>query len=351
MTTVNGTSERGGFGGIALGGGAVRAHGDLMLHRTRASTIGDLEAAEFRVDTAFGTCHGTTLEGPAYQVRWGSYAYQPGLWYAESANQTALALYAQLGGSGDRSGRGPDGVELRSGEASLVVVPAGWSSGGLTRESRGSAFDLVLSRRYVLELAGRHPRLLEPVADRLEREQPGSVEEASGRIAPRAWGLIQRVQRLGGSADSGSGSLLLESAVLELVAVQLAGPDPVVSTGGVKLSRADVDGIHAARDLLLERLDDPPTLAELARHARTNEFKLKRGFREIFGTSPYAYFLRHRLELARSWLLDTDWSIARIGRRVGYRDPAHFTNAFRKHFGVPPSALRRPHGGSGGAAR
>jgi AraC family transcriptional regulator, transcriptional activator of the genes for pyochelin and ferripyochelin receptors len=71
-----------------------------------------------------------------------------------------------------------------------------------------------------------------------------------------------------------------------------------------------------------------------------NEFKLKRGFREIFGTSPYAFLLQHKLELARNYLLDTEWSIGEIARRIGYRDPAHFTHAFRKQYGLRPSDLR-----------
>ena len=33
-------------------------------------------------------------------------------------------------------------------------------------------------------------------------------------------------------------------------------------------------------------------------------------------------------------------TLAEIAYRSGYSDPAHFTNAFRRQYGVPPSALR-----------
>lgn len=328
-----------GVGDVAIPGGAFRADAAIRFQRIRSSCLGDISGADFAVDTDAGSCRYTSLAGAGYQARWGHYGYDSGLWHAERSDETMLVLYAQLAGSGDRSGSGAENIELRSGEAGLMVVPAGWRTGAVTRATRGSAFDLLLSRTWVLELAARHPRLLEPVTDHLIREQFGRVM-GSARITPRMWTLIQRIRDLGDVATEGSASLVLEAAILELLAWQLGGAGPHRTTR-LKLSRADVEGIHAARDLLLERLDDPPTLAELARHAMTNEFKLKRGFREIFGTSPYAWLLEHRLELARAWLLDTDWSIARISRRVGYREPAHFTNAFRRRYGVPPSTLRR----------
>lgn len=340
-SAAHGPHVEGGPVEVAIPGAVLHADAELTVRRTPSSHVGDLSAADVAVDTDFGSCRYTSLAGAGYQVRWGSYGYRSGLWHAEEADETALALLAQLAGSGDRSGSGAEAAHLRSGEVSLVVVPGGWRKGAVTRESRGSAFDLLLSRDYVLELAGRHPQLLDGVANRLVRRQPGTITARGSRITPRKWALIQRVRDLGAGVTDGSGSLVLEAAVLELLALQLDPGDRAASSERLRLSRADVDGIHAARDLLLDRLDDPPTLAELARHAVTNEFKLKRGFREIFGTSPYAYLLDHRLELARSWLLDTDWSIARISRRVGYREPAHFTNAFRRRYGVPPSALRR----------
>lgn len=87
-------------------------------------------------------------------------------------------------------------------------------------------------------------------------------------------------------------------------------------------------------------MKDPPTLAELSKLVGTNEFKLKGDFKEVFGTTPYAYHLKHKLELARSYILDTDLTIAEIAYKVGYSDPAHLTNAFRKQYDIPPSELR-----------
>jgi AraC-like DNA-binding protein len=255
-------------------------------------------------------------------------------------DEPCIELCFQLRGAAERVVNASDvDLGLGAGETSVVVVPAFRASHELERDLRGAAFDVTLSRSYFMELAGRHPELLQGVAEMLLANRFGVMSPSHMRITPQMWGIIQRIQS--DTAAASVGSLFFEAAILELLALQLQQPQRSVVSDGIELSRAEVDGLHAVRDLLLGRIDDPPRLAELARHAMTNEYKLKRGFKALFGISPYAYLLQHRLELARRYLLDTDRSIAEIARRVGYRDPAHFTNAFRKGYGVRPSDLRR----------
>jgi AraC-like DNA-binding protein len=87
-------------------------------------------------------------------------------------------------------------------------------------------------------------------------------------------------------------------------------------------------------------MDAPPSLPELARHVGLNEFKLKTGFRTLFGTSVFAYLRAQRMELARRLLVQRGQSVTEVALRVGYANPSKFALAFRKHFGFPPSALR-----------
>ncbi|HEX2188419.1 MAG TPA: AraC family transcriptional regulator, partial [Longimicrobiaceae bacterium] len=235
--------------------------------------------------------------------------------------------------------RGAD-FHLAAGETNLVVVPPAGGTFELKQESRGEVFEVMLSHAYFAGLAARHPHLLEGFLEGMQRDAVCLLGREHPRMTPQMWGVVQRIRRHGG--EHSAGSLFLEAQILELLGMQLAGLRQPPRPGGLRLSRSDVDGIHAARELLLARLADPPSLAELARHALTNEFKLKRGFKALFGTSPYAYLLEHRLELARAHLLDTEWTVAEIARRVGYSDPAHLTHAFRKRYGQRPSDLRPP---------
>lgn len=330
-------AERSGAAGVD---DALHVDGDFALRCTSTFAAGDLRRTDYRLEAEWGSCQYTSLGTPDYRADWGTYGYRAGLAYSISIDEPCVQLCVQIRGSADRV-VSPDHADLalRPGEADLVVVPAFQADREIERELRGSAFDLTLTRSYFMSLAGRHPELLGSAAEMMLGERFGVIGPGHARITPRMWAGVQRIQR--DSAVTSGGSLFFEAAVLELLALHVQQPSGSIVTGALVLSRAEVDGLHAARDLLLERIDDPPTLAELARHAVTNEYKLKRGFKALFGTSPYAFLLEHRLEMARRYLLDTDRPIAEIAYRVGYRDPAHLTNAFRKRYGVRPSDVRR----------
>jgi AraC family transcriptional regulator, transcriptional activator of the genes for pyochelin and ferripyochelin receptors len=192
--------------------------------------------------------------------------------------------------------------------------------------------------KYFTGLAGRHGHLFGSWLDRMMRGDP-FVSGGGQRITPEMARVVERIRSF--SAAHEAGSLFLESEVLQLLALQFASLDPPARQNGHALNRSDTERIHEARDYLLANMAAPPGLEALARHAGVNEFKLKRGFKAVFGASPHAYLLAHRLDAVKNLVLDTDLTIAEIAHRVGYSDPAHLTTAFRRKHGVPPSALRR----------
>lgn len=99
--------------------------------------------------------------------------------------------------------------------------------------------------------------------------------------------------------------------------------------------------IVMARDILLEHMETPLTLAELARHAGLSETKLTRGFREMYGTSVFSYLRSHRIDKARMLLEKGEMSVTEIAYAVGYSSPSHFTRTFAKNYGSTPSNYLR----------
>jgi AraC-like DNA-binding protein len=136
-----------------------------------------------------------------------------------------------------------------------------------------------------------------------------------------------------------SRQLFLEARGLELLAV-LVDELELVGQALSPLGQRDVERLERARRVLLERIDAPPSLPELARHVGLNEVKLKLGFRTLFGTTTFAYLRAQRMELARRLLLQRNLNVTEVAVRVGYANPSKFAAAFRKHFGFPPSTLR-----------
>ncbi|WIX32332.1 AraC family transcriptional regulator [Salinicola sp. JS01] len=174
--------------------------------------------------------------------------------------------------------------------------------------------------------------------ERLTR-RPGGDPKIMSCPAPRAMqalaSQIDTCQMVGPARD-----LYLGGKALEMAAVSaqfLSGESP--SSAGQRITCGEVERVHAARDILIGALQDPPSLDTLARRVGTNPRKLTAGFRKVFGTSVFAYLQEYRLREAHRMLCDEEMNVSTVAYRVGY-SPAHFSIAFRKRYGVSPSDIR-----------
>ena len=136
--------------------------------------------------------------------------------------------------------------------------------------------------------------------------------------------------------------LLVESCVLELLSINL---ERLLYDGGAKaasgLSRTEVDSLKYAREILLNRLDSPPTLFELSRLVNMNDCKLKKTFKLLFGKTVYEYVREQRLEKAY-YLLDSGvCNVSEAAFSVGYTNLSHFSEAFQQKYGVLPRIVKK----------
>ena len=102
----------------------------------------------------------------------------------------------------------------------------------------------------------------------------------------------------------------------------------------------DRDRIIFARDYMLQHMDVPPTIPELARIAGINEFKLKKGYKEIFGTTIFGHLAEVRLQMAKDALQEGKKSISAIAFDLGYSSVQHFSVSFRKRFNMSPRQVK-----------
>ena len=139
--------------------------------------------------------------------------------------------------------------------------------------------------------------------------------------------------------------LSFEEPALRLAAraVQASRGTPPASTvrHSPRTVRAHRDAVATAQTLLAARLAETLTLAELARSVYTTTFHLCRIFRRYAGTSLHAYRLQLRLRAALDRLADGAADLTDLALQLGFVDHSHFTNAFRRAFGLTPSAFRR----------
>jgi len=136
--------------------------------------------------------------------------------------------------------------------------------------------------------------------------------------------------------------MFLEGKVLELMSLLLEQEAELHSSKPllIDLKPDDVDRVHHAKDILLQNLQNPPSLAQLARQAGLNECTLKRGFRQVFGTTAFDYLHHYRLEQSRQLLMIGEMTDAEVAHSIGFARN-YFTKAFCQKFGCTPGAYRK----------
>ncbi len=82
------------------------------------------------------------------------------------------------------------------------------------------------------------------------------------------------------------------------------------------------------------------SLDDIARRVASSRRQLQRAYSEIGGTTFREHLTRVRMERAAGMLADKGLTVRVVARRVGYRQPAQFAKAFRRHLGVAPSDYR-----------
>ena len=104
-------------------------------------------------------------------------------------------------------------------------------------------------------------------------------------------------------------------------------------------SEADREKVMKAREVLIDHLYDPITIKELSRKVAMNECYLKRGFKQMFGTTIFEFYQTERMQKARQLLYDDGKTVTDVAHILGYSSISHFSTAFKKQTGLKPCEL------------
>ena len=91
-------------------------------------------------------------------------------------------------------------------------------------------------------------------------------------------------------------------------------------------------------------------LDEIARRVASSRRQIQRVFAEVGQTTFREHLARVRMDRAAELLASDGVTVREVAARVGYRQPAQFAKAFRRHHGTSPSTYRarRPNGSDDG---
>ena len=102
------------------------------------------------------------------------------------------------------------------------------------------------------------------------------------------------------------------------------------------VDETNVIKIRKAKDIIIARMAEPPSLQELADEIGLTLKKLKEGFRQIYGDSVYSFLFDYKMEVARKLLESNAHNVNEVGLKVGYSTASHFIAAFKKKYGATP---------------
>lgn len=94
--------------------------------------------------------------------------------------------------------------------------------------------------------------------------------------------------------------------------------------------------IRRAKEIIISRMAEPPSLQELANEIGLNLKKLKEGFKQIYGDTVYSFLFDYKMEHARRLLESNKFNVNEVGIQIGYSTASHFIAAFKKKFGTTP---------------
>jgi len=187
----------------------------------------------------------------------------------------------------------------------------------------------------------------------LARYRQGDSEDPIDRL----YGLLEGTKGLSEIAHhpmDAYGDYLLERILLSSrrkTMSRLATEHRIVELFLHRLDLLSLEGDHAilgeeerritdeARAILIRDYADPPTIPELARLCRTNDFRLKRAFKKRYDRTIHNYVKALRLEAANRLLREGDLSVGEVAARVGYRHKGHFSRLFYQRYGIYPASI------------
>jgi AraC-like DNA-binding protein len=179
------------------------------------------------------------------------------------------------------------------------------------------------------------------LAKTMERVRAKSPAYSGQVTLPPAFGISALMTDLLQEHHGEQGKLYRDIKVNELLWRALYEHEHNQASSKMKLDPDEQLALEAVRNAIADDPAKPILLNDLAKEFGINKFKLKNGFRQLFGLPVKKYQDKERMLAAIRWLDDPELSISDIAGKVGYKNASSFTTAFKKAFDITPMDYRQ----------
>tara|TARA_B100000161_G_scaffold141126_1_gene100154 strand:+ start:926 stop:1813 length:888 start_codon:yes stop_codon:yes gene_type:complete len=132
-------------------------------------------------------------------------------------------------------------------------------------------------------------------------------------------------------------SLYMKGKIFELLSIYFNKSDnPNLNLCPFLSDDNNLKKIKKAKEILIERMSEPPTLEKLSNEVEISLKNLKEGFKKVYGNTVFGYLYEHKMNVASQLLTSKNYNVNEVALHLGYSTSSHFINAFKNKFGTTP---------------
>lgn len=199
-------------------------------------------------------------------------------------------------------------------------------------------FEINLAPSFFKRYLPEDTLLFDRFRNAIEKGYSETINVENNRISRQMYEIIDDIMNC--QRKNVFKRMFLEAKVIELLLLQFEQLSEVAHIH-VSLRKEDIHKVYAVREFIMNNLNNACSLIELAHHVGTNEFTLKKGFKELFGTTVFGFWTDAKMNQAKLMITEQDMSIGEVSDSIGYKNPRHFSAAFKRKFGVIPSQFKK----------
>jgi AraC family transcriptional activator of pyochelin receptor len=252
---------------------------------------------------------------------------------------THISLHFQLTGHSDAYISGIGGMQpMRAGQVNLFNCVEPVSTFVFPKQKAYEYISVGLKPSFFLGIAEQLSIACDDVTDRILRNEAFALFNHC--VMADHWQRISLQQLQSVPLADDLKAAYTSVKIQELLLLTFNKAVSVLTPVHYQLKAEDVRRLTEVKTYLSVNYLQPLTLEVLWRNFRLNEFKLKKGFKELFGVTVFGYIHQLRMEHANNLLADTSLSVGEVASMVGYASDSAFIRAYKLQYGTSPNKAR-----------
>ncbi|MDR7131450.1 AraC-like DNA-binding protein [Algoriphagus sp. 4150] len=252
-----------------------------------------------------------------------------------------LQMHFEFSGGGfyTAKAKGDMDCAIPAGHHTLFYFPALLGHLIYPSVTNGWGIEIELSYHYLNRIFNGNFGVLEGFMEQIDRERPTMLGGKSHPITSKMKQILMDIYHC--SYVGALKRVFVEGKLMELLCLQIEQLTGTGSDANRHSHQPKKELMMEVKQLVEENINQPLSIEELSKKVGVNRTKLQQSFKETFGKTIFGHLTDLRMEAARELLIcDPSMKISEIALKAGYKNPNHFSVAFRRKFGYLPSTMK-----------